>query len=79
MIDPFGYDKMSDEDIENRFQQTLKRCNKEVDILVNAIDNIDDAMRVMKDSMTCIEYKALRKTVLQLVAEKLEFSVSEID
>lgn len=79
MIDPFGYDKHFDEEVEHRFQQTLDRCDDEVNMLVDAIDNIAKAIDDARDKMTCIEYKALRTTVLSLVAEKLKFTVNEID
>ena len=79
MQDPFDNEDVSEDEIEGRFKQTLDRCSDEIDILVKAIDNIGDVMNEIRDRMTCIEYKALRKTVLALVAEKLEFLVNEID
>lgn len=76
MIDPFGQSNDSIQDIEERFQQTLNRCDKEIDGLCVAIDLIKDIMSEMKDKMTAIEYSALKRTVLDMVGEILDFQIT---
>lgn len=79
MIDPFEPEQVSEEEMIKIFHETLDRCDKEVDIIVKAIDDIGDTVTSIKDKMSCIEYKALRTTVLTLVAEKLDFCIGKLD
>ena len=79
MIDPFEPEKVSEEEITNRFNETLNRCDNEIDIFVKAIDMIGDTMAAIKDKMSCVEHRALRTTVLTLVAEKLGFYIGKLD
>ena len=79
MIDPFEPEKISEEEITDRFNETLNRCNNEIDIFVEAIDTIGDTMAAIKDKMSCVEHRALRTTVLTLVAEKLGFYIGKLD
>lgn len=79
MLDPFDSQDISEKEMAEIFNETLNRCNKEIDVLVKAIDDIGDTIASIKDKMSHIEHKALKNTIIALVIEKLDFYVDKLD
>lgn len=73
------FPKRTQEEIEADFQLTLERCDKEIDELVKHIDGISDVVEVIRDKVDYIAYRALRSTIISLVAEGMGMSTEIID